>query len=79
MSALSNWALGPGRAVELDRDEYSRPELPQRAQAYKTLSEIVPVDGQAIGPEDVRRIERTLYATSTPGSGAAALPTGGAT
>src|SRR5690606_16087972 len=61
MSALSNWALGPGRAVELDRDEYSRPELPEFVSALKTLHEI-----DAITPAEIRAINRNLYATSGP-------------
>lgn len=64
MSALSNWALPRGQTVELDRDAYSRPDLAQRATAYKTLSEMGAMDG-----DDVRRIEPELYATSTPVSG----------
>lgn len=64
MSALSNWALPRGQAVQLDRDDYSRPALPERAAAYKTLSEMGAMTG-----EEVRRIEPELYATSTPVSG----------
>lgn len=71
MSALSNWALGPGRAVELDRDEYSRPSLPERVTAYQGLAAI-----DAITSAEVRDIERQLYATGSPGSGLSPITSG---
>lgn len=37
MSALSNWALPRGQTIELNRDEYNRPGLLERAQAYQIL------------------------------------------
>ncbi|AVO21609.1 portal protein [Mycobacterium phage MooMoo] len=60
MSALSGWALPHGQTVELNRDEYSRPALKERAEGYKILHEIVdPVTGQpAISAEEVRTMER---------------------
>jgi HK97 family phage portal protein len=73
MSALSNWALGPGRVVELDRDEYSRPPLPERVAAYVDLHGI-----GAITPDEVREIEHQLYATGVPGGDVLRLPGGGA-
>lgn len=53
MSALSAWALPRGQSVELNRDEYSRPALKERAEAYKTLVEI-----GALSAEEVRAMER---------------------
>jgi len=53
MSALSNWALPRGTSVELNRDEYSRPALGERAAAYKTLVEIGALTG-----DEVRQMER---------------------
>ena len=53
MSALSNWATPRGTAVELNRDEYSRPSLFERAQAYNLL-----VQMGALSGEDVARMER---------------------
>ena len=38
MTALSNWALPRGQSVELNRDEYSRPPLKERAEAYEKLA-----------------------------------------
>lgn len=64
MSALSGWALPRGQTVELDRDEYTRPALPERATAYATLAGF-----GAITSDEVRVIEPQLYATSTPVSG----------
>jgi hypothetical protein len=37
MSRLSNWALPRGQAVELNRDEYSRPSFNERADAWVKL------------------------------------------
>lgn len=60
MSALSGWALPHGQAVELNRDDYSRPSsLKERAEAYKILSEIRDADGRpAITNEEIRTMER---------------------
>jgi HK97 family phage portal protein len=55
MSALSNWALPRGQSVELNRDEYSRPPLKERAEAYATLAGI-----NAISAEEVRVMERLI-------------------
>jgi len=58
--ALSNWAL-PGRTgVEFNRDEYVRPGLGERAQAYSVLHNIVdPVSGaRAITVDEIRAAER---------------------
>ncbi|HEY3484323.1 MAG TPA: phage portal protein [Ilumatobacteraceae bacterium] len=60
MSALSNWALGPGRAVELDRDEYTRPSLAERVNAWVALHGI-----DAITSEQIQAIERQLFTTSS--------------
>lgn len=67
MTALSNWALPRGSSVELNRDEYSRPALPERANAYATLAGI-----GAITAEEIRAMER-LLSTSTSPTAAAAL------
>lgn len=53
MPALSNWLLPHGQAIELNRDEYSRPDLYQRAQAYALL-----IDKQVLTAEEVRVMER---------------------
>lgn len=71
MSALSNWALPRGQTVELDREEYSRPALPERAQAYAQL-----VAAGAITGEQIAAIERNLYATASPVAESPALPGG---
>lgn len=39
MAALSDWAMPRGQAAELNRDDYSRPALKERAEAYKLLIE----------------------------------------
>lgn len=66
MSALSNWATPRGTSVELNRDEYSRPALLERAQAYQILTGI-----GALTPEQVAVMER-FHST-----GSAAALTGG--
>lgn len=53
MQALSNWALPGGQSVELNADEYTRPPLFERAQAYKILFEI-----GALSKDEVRAMER---------------------
>lgn len=51
--ALSGWLLPRGWGVELNRDEYVRPSLMERAQAYSIL-----IASQVLTPEEVRVIER---------------------
>lgn len=53
MSAMSGWAVPRGQCVELNRDEYSRPSMLERAQAQKIYVEM-----GALAPEDVRAMER---------------------
>jgi HK97 family phage portal protein len=53
MSALSGWALPPGESVELNRDEYSRPALAERAEAYVKLAGI-----GALSVDEIRAMER---------------------
>lgn len=53
MAALSQWALPMTQTAELNRDEYSRPALKERAEAYKLLAEI-----GAISVQEVRDMER---------------------
>jgi hypothetical protein len=59
MSALSQWALPRGQGAELNRDEYVRPALGERAQAYSTLHGIVDADGTTgMTAAEVRVLER---------------------
>jgi HK97 family phage portal protein len=53
MSALSGWALPRGQTVEVNRDEYTRPGLLERANAYKILVEI-----GGLTSEEIRAMER---------------------
>lgn len=59
MAALSNWALPRGKTVELNRDEYSRPDFGARANAWKLLIEAGVVDGAF-----VRKAERFTGASA---------------
>jgi HK97 family phage portal protein len=61
MSALSGWALPRGQAVELNRDEYSRPALKERAEAYEKLAAL-----GALSAQEIRVMERLVDA-DTPG------------
>jgi phage portal protein BeeE len=54
MKALSGWALARGQAVELNRDEYSRPALLDRAKAYAELAKIP----DTITGSEIRTMER---------------------
>lgn len=58
MSSLSGWALPRGQAAELNRDEYSRPTLKDRAEAYRVLHEIQDESGRPITAGEIRTMER---------------------
>jgi HK97 family phage portal protein len=53
MAALSGWALPRGQSVELNRDEYSRPALLERASAYEKLVAV-----GALSSAEIRVMER---------------------
>ena len=55
--ALSQWALPPGTDVEVNRDEYVRPDALQRAQTYDILTRIGALDAT-----EVRQLERFALA-----------------
>jgi phage portal protein BeeE len=54
MAALSGWLLPRGTLMHLDSDEYTRPGMLERAQAYAFWNQI---PGAITGP-DVRHLER---------------------
>lgn len=56
MQALSGWALPRGQSVELNRDEYTRPPLNERADAYAKLAAIPGV----ITGQEIRTMERFI-------------------
>jgi len=58
MSALGQWALPDNEAVELNRDDYTRPGLVDRARAYEIM-----INSGVMKPEEARAMER-LYGTS---------------
>lgn len=60
MRALSEWALPRGTSLELNRDEYVKPDLLARAQAYEILHRIVdPVSGESVlSVPEIRQLER---------------------
>lgn len=64
MSALSYWALPPGERVELNRDEYTRPDLAARAQAWAVLHGIEDDKGRVLDSVEIRRMERFVGATA---------------
>lgn len=53
MTAMSWWGLPTGQTVELNRDEYSRPEIKERAESYKIL-----IEAGVMTPEEARTMER---------------------
>jgi HK97 family phage portal protein len=57
MSALSGWALPRGQSVELNRDEYSRPALAERAEAYTKLAAL-----GVLSRAEIRVMERLVDA-----------------
>lgn len=73
MPALSNWVLPAGQAVELNRDEYSRPEFKERSEGYKNL-----IDARVMHPEEARVMERLSGpAPEAPNTDAATALSGG--
>lgn len=60
-AALSGWLLPRGWALELNRDEYTRPGMFERAQAYSML-----VGAGILSAQEVRTFER--YAGAAPGA-----------
>src|SRR5215216_113402 len=61
MTALSNWALPRGQSVELNRDEYSRPPLKERTEAYEKL-----ITMGVLNAGEVRVMERFVDAGTGP-------------
>lgn len=53
MQAMSWKFLPRGQSAELNRDEYSRPSLKERAESYKIL-----IDAGVMHPEEARTMER---------------------
>jgi HK97 family phage portal protein len=64
MSALSGWALPRGQSVELNRDEYSRPALAERAEAYTKLAAL-----GVLSAQEIRVMERLVDADPPNGDG----------
>ena len=58
MSALGQWSLPYNETVELNRDDYTRPSLVDRARAYETM-----INSGVMKPEEARAMER-LYGTA---------------
>ena len=69
--ALSQWALPRGTDIEVNRDEYVRPDPFTRAQTWDILTRI-----GVLSPEDVRHLER--FVISGQSSPQAPIPTAGA-
>lgn len=53
MSALDSWALPAPQTLELNRDDYTRPSLIDRANAYRTL-----IEARVMEPDEARAMER---------------------
>jgi len=53
MDALSGWLLPRGQSIELNADEYTRPDLFMRAQAYQIFANI-----GALSVPEIRAMER---------------------
>jgi HK97 family phage portal protein len=72
MAALSGWALPHGTSVELNRDEYIRPGMFERAQAYSML-----IASGVLSPGEVRTLERYAGDPKVPAAAiSGALPSG---
>lgn len=65
MSALSAWALPYGTGAELNRDEYTKPELKERAETWAILNGIRDSEGRPVlSRDEIRQLER--YSNSAP-------------
>lgn len=53
MSALDSWALPGPQTLELNRDDYTRPSLGERAKAYKIM-----IEAGVMTPDEARAMER---------------------
>jgi hypothetical protein len=60
MGALSGWALPVGECVELNRDEYTRPDFATRVTAYNTLMSAAVASGVPDAPADVWTMIRAM-------------------
>jgi phage portal protein BeeE len=60
MEAISNWTLPSTQSIELNRDDYVKPDFDKRVAGYQTMFNIYdPVTGQrAITVEEIRAAER---------------------
>ena len=67
MAALSGWALPRGQTVELNRDEYSRPDFAARAAAWVALKTAGLIDVAQF--EAAERLMSTLSASALTGGG----------
>jgi hypothetical protein len=73
MTALSNWALPRGQCVELDSEEYTRPGMLERSQAYVNWSQIPgTIDG--VGPADGGARGRPAGRPTRPTPGTTSFP-----
>jgi HK97 family phage portal protein len=63
MAALSGWVLPAGTSVELNRDEYIRPGMFERSQAYAVL-----IGSGVLSPDEVRVMERYAGPAPAPGT-----------
>lgn len=64
MSALSQWLLPRGTDIELNRDEYTKAELLERAQTWQILNSIRDADmNPVLSVAEIRELER--YGTAT--------------
>jgi hypothetical protein len=61
MGALSGWALPSTQRVELNRDEYSRPDFASRVDAWTKM-----VDRKMASVEEFREAERMMGETPEP-------------
>jgi phage portal protein BeeE len=86
MAALSAWALPLGQSCELNREEYSRPGMKERAEAYQILHSLGVISTEQI--QAAERLHSDSAASSLAGgtsdeagpsetTPAAAEPTGG--
>jgi HK97 family phage portal protein len=60
MGALSGWALPLGESVELNRDEYTRPDFAARVTAYKTLMDTAVASGDPGAPAEIWTMIRAM-------------------
>jgi hypothetical protein len=65
MQALSQWLAPRGTTIEVDRDEYTKPDLKERAETWQILNAIRDAEDRPVLSRDEIR-EKERYSVAVP-------------